>query len=607
MDLLDFLPLFAGIGLFLHGMNMLSTAIEQLAGARLEQLLERLTSNKWKGLALGTGVTAIIQSSAATTVTVIGFLNAEIMKLPQALPVIFGANIGSCATAQILRLGDLQGAGVLLNLLKPSSFAPVLIFLGAAILLVAKKEQTKNIANLLLGFGILFWGMTLMEETLSPLRDVPAFQELFVTFENPIIALLVGAGLTALIQSSSASVGILQALSSTGTVTFSIAFPMILGQNIGKCLTVILASIGTNRDSKRACAIHVFFNVFGAVLFLCVMYGLQSIFHFAFFDEVVNRGDIANIHTAFNLITALILMPAVNLLVKLSDHLIRKDPSVKTNPSLDYLDDIFLKTPSIALEQCTKVLNSMGDAIRENFDIAESLLLDGEAPRKRALMNENEHFLDKCEAQLGEYLVKITRKSLTEQESHLASEILQCVSEYERIGDYCVNIAETAQYMSENRTSFSEEAAADARTLFSAVRTIVDKALRAFAEEDPETIVSVEPMEEVIDGLIMSLRNRHLKRLQDGTCSISPGISYVELLNHMERISDHCSNVAIYIIQKQKVDENFDRHAYLSEVHKGTLAGYQARYDRYYQQFVAPLASSSHTHKEESACPEEDL
>ncbi|MCJ7835148.1 Na/Pi cotransporter family protein [Cuneatibacter sp. NSJ-177] len=589
MDILSFLPLFAGIGLFLYGMNLLAKAIERLAGAKLEKTLETLTSNKWKGLALGTGVTAIIQSSAATTITVVGFVNAGMMKLTQALPVIFGANIGSTATAQILRLGDLESGGLFLSLLKPSAFAPIIIAVGAGIMLMAKRKKTKNIANLLLGFGILFWGMTTMENTLSPLRNDPNFQKLFLAFENPLLGILVGALVTAVIQSSSASVGILQALSSTGTVSFAMAFPLILGQNIGKCLAVILASFGTSRNSKRAVLVHLLFNIFGVILFACGMYGLNAVFHFTFFSEIVNRGDIATIHTGFNLITALVLMPFVNALARLSEHLIKEDESLHTSHALDYLDELFLKNPGVALEQCKKVLYSMGDSIQENLTIAESLLLDKYDLRQLAQLEENERFLDKCEASLGEYLVKVTRHSLSEQESHEATEILQCVSDYERIGDYCVNISETAEYMSETNIAFTEQGMREARILFEAVHNIVNETLAAFQTEEKDHISSVEPLEEAIDAIIAELRNHHIERLQKGTCAVDTGISFIELLNNVERISDHCSNIAVYIVQKQKVDEDFDRHSYLKAVHRGELAGYQERFNKYCEQYLVPL------------------
>ncbi|MCD8054409.1 MAG: Na/Pi cotransporter family protein [Lachnospiraceae bacterium] len=590
MTLLDFLPLFAGIGLFLYGMDLLSKAIERLAGAKLEHILETLTSNKWTGLALGTGVTAVIQSSAATTVTVLGFVNAGMMRLAQAIPVVFGANIGSTATAQILRLGDLESGGVFLSLLKPSTFAPILIVLGAAINLIAKKRKPKNIAMLLMGFGILFFGMTTMEDTLSPLEDSAAFQQLFTAFENPLLGILAGLALTALIQSSSAAVGILQALTSTGSVTFATSFPLLLGINIGKCLTVILASFGTNKNSRRVVVVHLLFNVIGVILFTAGFYGLNAVFHFSFLHAVMNRGNIADLHLGFNLITALVLMPAINGLISLATRIIPDDEEYHENLALDCLDDRFLKNPQVAMEQCMKVLCSMGTCIQENLGIA-TVLLTGETydTKKSGRLEENEHFLDKCEASIGEYLVKTTHHTMTEDDSHRATEILQTVSDFERIGDYCVNISETAQYMHENGVHFTDVARREVDTLLSAVSTIVDLTVDAFSVESSESIISIEPLEEVIDQLTEDLRARHVRRLQSGQCAVSSAISFVELLNNVERISDHCSNIAVYIIQRHKVFEDFDRHTYLKAVHQGRIPGYQDRFAKYKKQFLDPL------------------
>ena len=589
-SLLEYLPLFAGVGMFLFGMDLLAKAIERLAGASLEHILETLTSNKWKGLLLGTGVTAVIQSSAATTVTVVGFVNAGMMKLAQALPVVFGANIGSTATAQILRLGDLQSGGVLLSLLKPSTFAPILIIIGAAINLVAKKRKTKNIAQLLMGFGILFFGMTTMEETLAPLKEMPAFQSIFTAFENPVLGILAGLGLTALIQSSSAAVGILQALTSTGSVTFATTFPLLMGINIGKCLTVILASFGTNKNSKRTVTIHLTFNVIGAVLFTTLLYSLNMVFHFSFLQHVMSRGNVADLHTGFNVLTALILMPFVDLLCKFAEKVIPDSEADKENQALDYLDDRFLKNPSVAMEQCRKVLNAMGVAIQENLAIAAELF-DNYDEKKVARLNENEHFLDKCEASVGEYLVRTTHHTMTEEESHMATEILQAVSDFERIGDYCVNISETAQYMNENKIAFTPLGRRDAHLVFAAATNIVNQTCVAFETEDRDVVLTIEPLEEVIDQLIESLRDNHMQRLQKGVCTVTTGISFIELLNNIERISDHCSNIAIYIIQRKKVFEDFDRHTYLHRLHEGQDPEYTKAFNCYREQYLIPLIS----------------
>ena len=590
MTFMDFLPLFAGIGMFLYGMDMLAKAIERLAGAKLEKILENLTSNKWKGLLLGTGVTAVIQSSAATTVTVVGFVNAGMMKLAQALPVVFGANIGSTVTGQILRLGDVQGGGnIILSMLKPSSFAPILIVIGAAINLIAKKRKPKNIAMLLVGFGILFFGMDVMESTLSPLKDSPVFQGLFTSFENPVLGILAGFALCAMIQSSSASVGILQSLTVTGSVTFATTFPLLMGINIGKCLAVILASFGTNKNSQRTVTVHLLFNIIGAVVFTILFYGLNAVFHFPFLHAALNRGNVADIHSLFNILTALMLMPAVDLLAGFATKLLPDKSGTRENRALDYLDERLLKNPRVAMEQCRKVLSAMGDSIQENLQIASDLMLDKFDDKKNDRLEENERFLDKCETSVGEYLVKTTHHTMTEEESHLATEILQSVSDFERIGDYCINISETASYMNENDVVFTPLGARDARVVFAAITRIVNMTVEAFNTEDLETVTAIEPLEEVIDDLVSMLRDSHVTRLQEGVCSVKNGISFIELLNNAERISDHCSNIAVYIIQRTKVFESFDRHTYLHEQHEGTQTRYRRLTEAYQKEFLDPV------------------
>ena len=592
MTFFDILPLFAGIGMFLYGMDMLAKAIERLAGARMEHILESLTSNRWKGLLLGTAVTAVIQSSAATSVTVIGFVNAGMMRLVQALPVVFGANIGSTVTGQILRLGDVDGSSFILTMLKPSSFAPILILIGAAINLIAKKRKSKNISMLLVGFGILFFGMTTMETTLAPLKDSAQFQQMFTSFENPFLGILAGFLLCALIQSSSASVGILQSLTVTGSVTFATTFPLLMGINIGKCLAVILASFGTNKNSKRVVLCHLLFNIIGAVLFTAVFYSLNAVIHFPFLHEVLDRGNVADLHSLFNIVTALVLMPFVNVLANLSRKIIPDDTEYKENQALDLLDERLLKNPRIAMDQCRKVLIAMGESIQENLHIAAGLITQYDDHRERRLQ-DNERFLDKCEAGVGEYLVKTTHHTMTEEESHLSTEILQTVSDYERIGDYCVNISETAQYMTENKISFSEAGRRETQLLFSAVFRIVDLTVTAFRTEDADRIYAIEPLEETVDTLVEKLRSNHVQRLQDDRCAVESGISFIELLNNLERISDHCSNIAIYIIQKQKVFEDFDRHSYLQELHKGHQVRYQELLNEYRVEFLDPLNTFS--------------
>ena len=580
------LPLLAGIGMFLYGMNLMASAIEKLAGAKLERTMERFTDNRFKGLLLGTGVTAVIQSSAATSITMIGFVNAGIMTLAQTIPVIWGANIGSTATAQLLRLGDLSGGGVFLSMLKPSFFAPIIIVVGAFLMLLSKKRKTKNIANLLIGFGILFWGMTTMEETFAPLKDSPKFHEMFVSFSNPFVGIIVGLLLTAVIQSSSATVGILQALSASGAITVATALPILLGQNIGKCVPVILASIGNNKDAKRASMCYLFFNVFSLILFGFGVYGLDAVFDFAAMDNVVSRGNIATMHTAINLIAALLLMPFVEQYDRMLHKIIKDGGDIKEKRTLDCLDDAFLKNPQVAMEQCRKVLFDMCNVVKENAVIVTDMVLNGYNEKTLVDLNVGEEFLDRSEAGINAYMVNVTYHTMTEEDSHLATEILQSVSDLERIGDYCINLSETAEYMFENKSSFTPEAKAELEVLFDAIKNVIDLTVAAYTSNDLERIAFVEPMEEVIDDIVDRMKNNHIIRLRGGVCTADDGITFTEILTNTERISDHCSNIAIYLMQKLTVNRAFDRKLYQDELHKGVDPRYRKYIDMYKTEYL---------------------
>ena len=582
----SFLPLLAGIGMFLYGMNLMASSIEKLAGAKLESTMERLTETKWAGLTLGTAVTAVIQSSAATSITMIGFVNAGIMALVQTIPVIFGANIGSTATAQLLRLGDLSSGGVLLSMFKPSSFAPIIIIVGAGIGLLAKKRKMKNISNLLMGFGIVFWGMTTMEGTFTPLKEAEWFKELFVSFGNPFIGIVAGLLLTAVIQSSSASVGILQALSASGSITVATAFPILLGQNIGKCVPVVLASIGNNKDAKRASLCYVLFNVFSLLLFGIGVYGLDAVIDFAAMDSVVNRGDIANMHSGINIIAALVLMPFVNQMDKLLHKIVRDGDEVKEKRTLDCLDDAFLKNPQVAMGQCRKVLFDMCNVVKENVAIVADLVLNGYSDKVVAQMQTGEDFLDKSEAGINAYMVNVTYHTMTEEDSHLATEILQSVSDFERIGDYCVNLAETAEYMHENKSTFTPDAKKELEVLFDAILNVIDLTVEAYKSDDLNKIAYVEPMEEVVDDIVERLKRNHIKRLRGGVCTADNGISFTEVLTNTERISDHCSNIAIYLMQKLTVHEAFDRKKYQDDLHEGMDPRYRQYIEMYKKKYL---------------------
>lgn len=580
MTPLSFLMLIGGIGMFLYGMNLLGESLQSMAGAGLERILKKLTDNRIKGATVGTAVTGIIQSSAATTIMVLGFLNAGIMDLMQGIPVIMGANIGSTVTGQILRLGDISSDNIFLNLIKPSAFAPLVIGIGAFILLFAQKKKSKNIAKIMLGFGILFMGMTIMETTITPLKDNEVFQKMFTTFSNPFVGILFGIVFTAIIQSSSASVGILQAISSTGAISFSMALPIIVGQNIGKCFTVVLASIGTNRSAKRATFIDIMFNVFGGIIFISVLYGLQYTVGLPFWEDVMSRGDIADIHTSFNVITTIILLPLYASLVKLSGRIIKSKNSSAINQELGVLDDIFLKTPSVALQQSKTVVLNMSQTAMENFSISTKLLMNFDSKLEKKLQ-ENERFLDKAETALCEYLVKITGCSLSEQETLLATELMHNVGDFERIGDYCINIADVAEYNSSNGVNFSEKGKKELKTMFDAIQSIIGLTISAITDEDIITAHKVEPLEEVIDSLKETLTTRHVNRLQKGSCNVTAGISFVELITNLERISDHCSNIAVHLIQRLTGGSNFDTHEHLKRMHRGDTEEYRDTYAHY--------------------------
>ena len=423
MDLQSLLTMLGGVGLFLYGMKLMGQSLERFAGAKMEKTLEKLTSNRGKGVLLGAGVTAVIQSSSATIIMVIGFLNAGILKLMQAVPIIMGANIGTTITAQILRLGDINNDNLILQMLKPASFAPICVVIGAFVMLISKKNKTKDKAGIAVGLGILFIGMSMMESSFKPLASSPEFMELFLVLTNPVLGVLAGMCVTVLLQSSSASVGVLQAMSATGAITFSMAAPIVIGQNIGKCVTVLLASIGTNKNSRRAVCIDITMSIAGAILFLTAIYLYQGIIGFSFWDEPVNRGRIADFHTLFNLVTCIVMLPCINILITFAKKVVKDKNVSKIDEELALLDPIFIQNPSVALEQCKKVMVSMTDAVMENYKLCTACLYQHD-PLSAEKIRENESFLDKTESVLGEYLVKITEQHLVGEDNRLATGII---------------------------------------------------------------------------------------------------------------------------------------------------------------------------------------
>ncbi|MBQ8170787.1 MAG: Na/Pi cotransporter family protein [Oscillospiraceae bacterium] len=582
MDLFDVLSLIGGLALFLFGMNTLSAALEKLAGGKLEKLLEKMTSNPIKGVLLGAGVTAVIQSSSATTVMLVGFVNSGIMKLRQVIGVIMGANIGTTMTAWLLSLTALDGDNIFIQLLKPSSFTPILAIIGTGLIMFSKSDKKHNIATILLGFAVLMFGMDAMSDAVSGLKDVPEFGELMIAFSNPILGVIAGAVLTAIIQSSSASVGILQALAtSTGAVTHGTALPILLGQNIGTCVTALISSIGANKSAKRVAIVHLLFNVLGTVVFLALFYLLNAFLHFQFLDMPLEGTSIPIIHTAFNVLATLLFLPFTKQIEKLACLVIRDNPNEEEG-EMPMLDERLLKTPSVAIEQCRNVAIRMAKLTRKT--IFQSLDILGNYDQKKSMeVVENENTIDIYEDKIGSYLLKISSKDLSEHDSKLVSKLLHTIGDLERISDHAVNVVEAAEEMYQKKIKFSDEASQEIDVIKNAVSEILDKAIEAFINSDIALAKQVEPLEDVIDELRTDLKSRHIERLRLGKCTIELGFILSDLLTNLERVSDHCSNIAVCMIQVK--ENNMDTHEYMTELKRSddsefvdALNGYKKRY-----------------------------
>ena len=588
MNATDVITLIGAIATFLFGMSTMTDGLEKLSSGRLEGILERLTSNVFKGVLLGALVTGLIQSSAATTVMCVGFVNAGIMKLPQTVGIIMGANIGTTVTAQLLRLGDISSDNVFLALLKPSILGPLLAAVGIVLFMFLKGSSRRQIVGqILLGLGLLFIGMKTMENAVSGLQELPAFRELFVAFSNPLLGILVGAAVTALIQSSSASMGILQAVSSTGVVSFHIAIPLIMGQNIGTCITALLSAIGASKNAKRTAMVHLLFNIIGTLFFLVVLYAGNALFHFPFWGDVMNRGSIANLHLGFNVACTLLLLPFNRVLVKIVETLVPGDTgTIDINP----LDERFLSSPAVALEHARAAVINMGTMARDNYRLAVELLSDYD-DKKLERLHETESAIDKLENMLDSYLVKLTDRALTQSESNLVSELLHTLTNFERIGDYSVNLSESATALHSRDIAFSPVASRELRYLTDAVGKAVDTTLACYAGRDHALSMQVEPLEEVVDLMEDTLKNRHIERLKSGACTIELGTQFLELLINLERVSDHCSNVAMLILRSTTpAKENLpDNHTYLKYLHSGASAEFEKLFAQYQEQYYAPI------------------
>ena len=581
MDIANIVAMFGAIATFLFGMSTMTDGLEKLSSGRLEHILERLTSNVFKGVLLGAVVTGLIQSSAATTVMCVGFVNAGIMKLEQTVGIIMGANIGTTVTAQLLRLGDIDADNIVMMFLQPSFLGPILAVVGIIFYMFIKGGHKRIVGQIVLGLGLLFIGMNTMSSAVEPLKDLPEFQSVFTAFSNPLLGVAVGAAVTALLQSSSASMGILQAISTTGVVSFNIAMPLIMGQNIGTCITALISSVGASKNAKRTAMIHLFFNIIGSVFFLVVLYAGNALFRFPFWENTMDMGSIANLHLAFNIACTALLLPFHRQLVKLVKAVVPGDAEER---ELSVLDDRFLSSPSLALERAHDAVVQMGEFARDNYRLAVELIWKFDA-KKLERLNETEVALDKLEGLLDNYLVKLTDRALTAEESTRVSELLHTLSDFECIGDYAVNVSESAVVLHDRNITFSPQARAELERLTAAVGETLDKTVACYQSRQRTLAVQVEPLEEVVDLIAATLKNRHVERLKAGECTIELGTQFLELLINLERMSDHCSNVALHILRQTSSPDDkvrIDSHAYMHELHHG---GFNQEFDDLFQEY----------------------
>ena len=580
MDIYSFLTMIGGLAIFLFGMNVMGDALEKCGGNKLKKILESVTQNPFKGLLLGMGVTAIIQSSSATTVMVVGFVNSGIMKLSQSISIIMGANIGTTITAWFLSLTGIESNNFFIQMLKPSSFSPILAIIGIMLIMFAKNDRKKDIGTVMIGFAVLITGMDMMSGAVSGLKDNKAFTSIFTLFSNPVLGILAGAILTAVIQSSSASVGILQALSTTGSITYGNAIPIILGQNIGTCVTALLSSIGTNKNARRTAVVHLSFNIIGATVFAVLFYVLKAILEFGFIDNSINAAGIAFVHSVFNITATVLLFPFIKQLENLA-YVFIPDNEIKDKKQL--LDERLLVTPAVALSHAKNVSVKMAHtaknsivsslAIIENFD---SKLVDE--------IKASEAKADIYEDSLGNYLVRLCRENLTAADSREVSALLHCIGDFERISDHAVNISDVAVELNDKGIIFTDSAQREINVMCSALREIITLTIETFENNDLKKAQSIEPLEETVDYLCSRLKEGHVARLKQGECTIETGFIFSDFLINCERVSDHCSNIAACMLET--AHESFEMHEYLSRLKGGTENDFNKQCEFYRQKYA---------------------
>ena len=573
------LSLLGGLALFMYGMQMMSSNLEAVAGNRMKQILERLTANRFFGVLVGAGITALIQSSSATTVMTVGFVNSGLMTLKQAVWIIMGANVGTTVTAWILSLAGIDSGNLFVMLLKPSSFTPVLAFIGIIFYMFVKDAKKKDTGLILLGFATLMFGMEAMSGAVSGLRDVPAFQQLFLLFKNPVLGVLAGAALTALIQSSSASVGILQALAVTGQVSYGAAIPIIMGQNIGTCVTAMISSVGANKNAKRAALVHLSFNVIGTTVWLTVFCLLRALLPLPLLDDSASRLGIAVAHSVFNILCTILMLPLSGFLERLVTVLVPDDKQPET---FSELDERLFATPSIALERCHSVAADMAETAVSSLKEALASLREY-SPEAAASIREKEDKTDHYEDILGTYLVNLSTHRVSETDSREAAKLLKIIGDFERIADHAVNLLESAEELRNKGRRLTDAASGDLATISAAVCDILDLSLAAFLQNDLAAAAKVEPLEQVIDQLKEQLRTRHILRLQTGDCTIDAGFAWLDLLTNLERTADHCSNIAGCVIDA--AHDNLNLHQSLRDV-RDNSEDFQQRYREYTRKYA---------------------
>lgn len=580
MSIFNVLSLIGGLSLFLFGMNFMGDALEKRAGGSLQTVLSRITSSKWKGLILGIAVTAVIQSSSATTVMVVGFVNSGIMVLSQAINVIMGANIGTTVTSWLLSLTGIESDNVFVSLLKPSSFTPVLALIGIILYMFLKNSRKKDIGQILLGFSVLMFGMEAMSESVKPLKDIPEFQNILLMFSNPILGVLAGAVLTAIIQSSSASVGILQALCSTGQITFGTAIPIIMGQNIGTCVTALISSIGANKGAKRSAVVHLCFNIGGTIIWLSIFEFINMFVHFNFMGDKIGVMGIAVVHTLFNVLCTLTFLPLTKQLEKLACIIVKDD---KKNQKFEILDTRLYATPAVALENCGKTVINMAYEAVDSIRMACNLFSKYDNSIADSIL-KSEADIDKYEDKIGNYLLGLTNYSLSEKDNIETTKYLHIIGDLERISDHAVNLMNSAKEINSKKLIFSDSAKSEIEKMCSAVNEIMDYTLKAITNDDLTAASEVGPLEEVIDALKKKLQKNHIKRLQNNGCTIEMGFVLSDITTVLERISDHCNNIALCIIDLQRESLGLHRQ---SKYLKKSNPVFQQKYEEYYNKYIS--------------------